>query len=221
MTARAANSLGFLACAALLGYAYYAQYVMHLEPCPLCIFQRVGIFVVGMAFALAAAIDPVSWGRKLYAAAIAAGRHAARAADFGCTDGGPPPRWWRARRARSAPHTPGGPSRRDPAGRRARTRRPRRISRAAEKCTAGRVPGASRTGRNRRSAKSAAQARKPREFALRAVISGALWTARRRSAWRHPRARCGGYPCRGPCRSRTRRCSWRDRRSAPGRARST
>jgi protein dithiol:quinone oxidoreductase len=71
MTARAANTLGFLACAALLGYAYYAQYVMHLEPCPLCIFQRVGIFVVGIAFALAAGLDPVSWGRKLYAAAIA------------------------------------------------------------------------------------------------------------------------------------------------------
>ena len=71
MTARAANSLGFLACAALLAYAYYAQYVLHLEPCPLCIFQRVGIFVVGIAFALAAAIDPVSWGRKLYAVAIA------------------------------------------------------------------------------------------------------------------------------------------------------
>jgi disulfide bond formation protein DsbB len=71
MTARAANSLGFLACAALLGYAYYAQYVLHLEPCPLCIFQRIGLLAVGIAFALAAAIDPVGWGRKLYAAAIA------------------------------------------------------------------------------------------------------------------------------------------------------
>src|ERR1700679_3125316 len=71
MTARTANCLGVLACAALLGYAYYAQYVLHLEPCPLCIFQRIGILAVGIAFALAAAIDPVSWGRKLYAAAIA------------------------------------------------------------------------------------------------------------------------------------------------------
>jgi protein dithiol:quinone oxidoreductase len=71
MTARAANSLGCLACAALLAYAFYAQFVLHLEPCPLCIFQRVGIFATGVAFALAAALDPVSWGRKLYAAAIA------------------------------------------------------------------------------------------------------------------------------------------------------
>jgi disulfide bond formation protein DsbB len=46
MTARAANVLGFFACAALLAYAFYAQFVMHLAPCPLCIFQRVGIFAV-------------------------------------------------------------------------------------------------------------------------------------------------------------------------------
>jgi disulfide bond formation protein DsbB len=71
MTARAANSLGFLACAALLGYAYYAQFFLHLEPCPLCIFQRIGILAIGVAFALAAGVDPVSWGRKLYAVAIA------------------------------------------------------------------------------------------------------------------------------------------------------
>ena len=67
MTARTANFLGFLACAALLAYAYYAQYVMHLEPCPLCIFQRVGIFAVGVIFAVAAAHDPGGWGRRVYA----------------------------------------------------------------------------------------------------------------------------------------------------------
>ena len=71
MTARAANSLGLLACAALLGYAYYAQFGLHIEPCPLCIFQRVGVFAVGIAFALAAALDPVGWGRRISAAAIA------------------------------------------------------------------------------------------------------------------------------------------------------
>jgi len=70
MTARTANTLGFLACAALLAYAYYAQYVLHLEPCPLCIFQRVGIFAVGAMFAIAAAHDPASWGRRVYAVLI-------------------------------------------------------------------------------------------------------------------------------------------------------
>jgi disulfide bond formation protein DsbB len=71
MTARTANLLGFLACAALLAYAYYAQYVLHLEPCPLCIFQRVGIFAIGLLFAIAAAHYPAGWGRRVYACLLA------------------------------------------------------------------------------------------------------------------------------------------------------
>ncbi|MGO9996095.1 MAG: disulfide bond formation protein B [Steroidobacteraceae bacterium] len=70
MSARSANLLGVLACVALLAYAYYAQYVLHLEPCPLCIFQRVGIFAIGVIFALAAAHDPAAWGRRVYAALL-------------------------------------------------------------------------------------------------------------------------------------------------------
>ena len=71
MSARTANFLGFLACAALLGYAYFAQFVMHLDPCPLCIFQRVGVFATGVVFLLAAAHGPTRWGRRVYAALIA------------------------------------------------------------------------------------------------------------------------------------------------------
>ena len=67
MTARRANALGCLACAGLLGFAYYAQVVLHLEPCPLCIFERVGVFALGIAFALAAAHDPLGFGRRIYA----------------------------------------------------------------------------------------------------------------------------------------------------------
>jgi disulfide bond formation protein DsbB len=72
MTARTANGLGFLACAALLAYAYYSQYVMHLEPCPLCIFQRVGVFVIGVLFAIAALHEPAGWGRRVYAGLLLA-----------------------------------------------------------------------------------------------------------------------------------------------------
>ncbi len=71
MGPRAANALGCAACGALLCYAYYAQFVMHLEPCPLCIFQRVGIFALGVVFALAALQDPATTGRKVYAALTA------------------------------------------------------------------------------------------------------------------------------------------------------
>jgi disulfide bond formation protein DsbB len=70
MTARRGNILGFLACAALLAYAYYAQFVMHLEPCPLCIFQRVGVFFLGVMFLIAALHDPGALGRRVYAVLI-------------------------------------------------------------------------------------------------------------------------------------------------------
>jgi protein dithiol:quinone oxidoreductase len=72
MTARSANVVGFLACVALLGYAYYAQRVLHLEPCPLCIFQRIGIAALASAFLIAAAHDPRGAGRKIYALLLGA-----------------------------------------------------------------------------------------------------------------------------------------------------
>jgi disulfide bond formation protein DsbB len=40
---------------------------MHLEPCPLCIFQRIGIFVLGLVFLAATLHDPTAFGRRVYA----------------------------------------------------------------------------------------------------------------------------------------------------------
>jgi disulfide bond formation protein DsbB len=70
MTARAANVLGALACAALLGYAYYAQFVLHLEPCPLCIFQRVGIFRHRRCVCPCGGPRSGGLGRRVYAALL-------------------------------------------------------------------------------------------------------------------------------------------------------
>ena len=70
MTSRQGNFLGFAVCAGLLGYAYYAQFVLHLEPCPLCIFQRVGVFAIGLVFLIAAVHDPVGWARRVYASLL-------------------------------------------------------------------------------------------------------------------------------------------------------
>jgi disulfide bond formation protein DsbB len=67
MTARRGNLLGFLACVGLLAYAYYAQFVLHLEPCPLCIFQRIGVFALGVVFLAATLHDPAAFGRRVYA----------------------------------------------------------------------------------------------------------------------------------------------------------
>jgi disulfide bond formation protein DsbB len=67
---RSLNVLGVLVCAALLGYAWYAQTVLNLEPCPLCIFQRVGIAAVGVLFLIAAVHDPRRWGAPVYGTLI-------------------------------------------------------------------------------------------------------------------------------------------------------
>ncbi len=68
---RALNLLGLLGCLALLGFAWYAQVVLKLEPCPLCIFQRVGVAGVGLGFLLAAVHSPRDWGRHVYGVLIA------------------------------------------------------------------------------------------------------------------------------------------------------
>jgi protein dithiol:quinone oxidoreductase len=70
MTARQKNLIGFAVCVALLAYAYFEQLVMHIEPCPLCIFQRVGVFFMGLFFAVAAAHDGGPWARRSYAVLI-------------------------------------------------------------------------------------------------------------------------------------------------------
>jgi disulfide bond formation protein DsbB len=55
---RTANLIGFLACASMIAYALYAQYVLLLDPCPLCLFQRFEIIALGAVFLLAVVIDP-------------------------------------------------------------------------------------------------------------------------------------------------------------------
>jgi disulfide bond formation protein DsbB len=58
---------GFLACAALLAYAYYEQFALGVEPCPLCIFQRIAFIAIGVIFLAAAWQNPRATGRRVYA----------------------------------------------------------------------------------------------------------------------------------------------------------
>jgi disulfide bond formation protein DsbB len=67
---RSGNALGFLACAGLMGYALYAQYVLGLQPCPLCIFQRIATIVTGILFLIAAIHNPRGTGARVYGALI-------------------------------------------------------------------------------------------------------------------------------------------------------
>ena len=68
---RLLNLAGFLACAGMMGFALYAQYVLLLDPCPLCVFQRVATISLGLVFLLAFLHDAGNVGSKIYAALIA------------------------------------------------------------------------------------------------------------------------------------------------------
>jgi len=60
---------GFLACVGLLAMGAYFQFVDGLEPCPLCISQRIAIFLTGLCFLAAVIHNPKSAGIKIYAVA--------------------------------------------------------------------------------------------------------------------------------------------------------
>lgn len=71
MSRRVLNLIGFACCAGLLGYAWYVQGVLRVEPCPLCIFQRIGVAAMGVLFLVAWLHSPRTWGARIYGALVA------------------------------------------------------------------------------------------------------------------------------------------------------
>ena len=61
---------GTLVIAALFGAALYLQYVLHQEPCPLCMIQRVIFIAMLVVFALATLHNPKRTGAKVYGALL-------------------------------------------------------------------------------------------------------------------------------------------------------
>ncbi len=70
LTRRTGNLIGFAVSAGLIGYALFVQYVQGLEPCPLCILQRVAVMAAGALFLLAALHDPAERGARAYGVLI-------------------------------------------------------------------------------------------------------------------------------------------------------
>jgi disulfide bond formation protein DsbB len=64
---RVAYLLGFLVCAGLMGWALWLQYGLGLEPCPLCVFQRVAVIATGVVFLAAFIQNPGRNGAAFYA----------------------------------------------------------------------------------------------------------------------------------------------------------
>ncbi|MGZ8257955.1 MAG: disulfide bond formation protein B [Methylotenera sp.] len=59
--------LGFIASFGLVGLALVIQTQYHLEPCPLCISQRMVFMGLGLLFLVAAIHNPGRLGRNIYA----------------------------------------------------------------------------------------------------------------------------------------------------------
>ena len=83
-SSRALFALGFAACAAAMGFALYLEHFRGLEPCPMCVFQRVAMVATGLVFLIGALHGPEAAGRWIYgglaglcaaAGAGIAGRH--------------------------------------------------------------------------------------------------------------------------------------------------
>ncbi|MFZ5723570.1 MAG: disulfide bond formation protein B [Pseudomonadota bacterium] len=64
---RAVNLLGLAACFVALGFALYLQHVVGLEPCPLCILQRVAVFGAMAVLIVAVIHNPKRFGQRVYA----------------------------------------------------------------------------------------------------------------------------------------------------------
>jgi disulfide bond formation protein DsbB len=66
MNSRRAFALPLVLCALLLGYAYYLQFGLDLEPCPLCLVQRGFFYAVGVICLLGVLHGPRRVGIAVY-----------------------------------------------------------------------------------------------------------------------------------------------------------
>ena len=63
---RPAMFIGFLISLGMMGVAFFFQYYLELDPCPLCIVQRMIVIALGAIFLLAFLQGPKTWGRRFY-----------------------------------------------------------------------------------------------------------------------------------------------------------
>ncbi|MFZ5757610.1 MAG: disulfide bond formation protein B [Pseudomonadota bacterium] len=64
---RIVSLLGLAGCFVALGFALYLQHVVGLDPCPLCILQRVAVFAAMAVLIVAILHNPARTGQRVYA----------------------------------------------------------------------------------------------------------------------------------------------------------
>jgi disulfide bond formation protein DsbB len=62
-----------VACAGMLAYALYLQHALFIDPCPLCVFQRLAFIWIGTVALVAAIHNPGGIGRLVYGALLVTG----------------------------------------------------------------------------------------------------------------------------------------------------
>ena len=67
---RVLNLLLFVLCACLMGFAFFLEHVKDLEPCPLCMSQRIVFIAVGLIGLIASLHNPSKVGAKVYGALL-------------------------------------------------------------------------------------------------------------------------------------------------------
>jgi len=65
--------LGFVACTGLLAFALYAQYVLGMSPCPLCVLQRIAFLFMALFFLIGGIHAPRGSGRWVYTGLVSLG----------------------------------------------------------------------------------------------------------------------------------------------------
>ena len=63
---RTLYTLAVIACIGLMATALYFQHGLGLEPCPMCIFQRVAVISLGLICLVAALHGPARTGQRIY-----------------------------------------------------------------------------------------------------------------------------------------------------------
>lgn len=71
MHARILFLLSFSGTTLLLGFGYFLQYAKGLEPCPMCMMQRLAFFAVAIVSLIGLGHGPRSQSRRMYGALIA------------------------------------------------------------------------------------------------------------------------------------------------------
>ncbi len=67
---RLLNLLLFLACTFLMVFAFFLEHIKGLEPCPLCMSQRIVVITIGVLALIATIHNPGKVGAKIYGALL-------------------------------------------------------------------------------------------------------------------------------------------------------